>query len=400
MRVGRRASRILDGLIGWRGATPAIRARLLEAFCGGIRLRSLLTNIVAILTVGGYVVWQTPTPWHVAWLVAVSLGGLLPRLYALRVRRQGGYDVSPERRALAFLALSAVYGLLWGAGALLLLPHVHGDARGLLLIMLVFGTVMGPYATMPGILYVRMATTGLPTLFALAMDTTPGMAVVASVVAVWLVLRTDAWRGYHRSLRRQLELREALERHQDELERARRDTEQANADLRRVADTDPLTGVANRRHLLRRLQAAHEGGGLMLFDIDRFKRINDLYGHVTGDAVLTELVGRVRSVLRDGDILARLGGDEFALWLPGATPDKASEIGERIRSVVAARVLRAVGHDVRVTVSVGIVVSPGPGVADATELLKAADAPLYAAKRSGRNRVVFAGSAEALSSAS
>ena len=383
---------LLDALTGWGGAAPSTRARLLEAFCSGIRSRSLISNSVAAVIVAAFIISETRDPVHVAWLISALAGGLLPRMYAARLRRTARFDESPERTALAFVGISAVYGLIWGVGPFLLLPDISGDAVGILLVIIVFGTIMGPYAAMPGILYARLATTGIPTLVAIALYTSPQLTLVSIVLGLWLALRTDIWRGYHRALRRQIELRETLEHRQAELQHANRAKEQANESLKILAETDPLTGAANRRQFMRRLEEIDGPAALVLLDVDYFKAVNDDFGHQIGDAVLVDLTGLVQNVLRKEDLLARLGGDEFAILLPGATRGDAWNVAERIRQGVAGHAIRRDTDAIRATVSLGIATTQdGPPRPDGTALLHAADAALYAAKRQGRNRIQIGG---------
>ena len=157
--------------------------------------------------------------------------------------------------------------------------------------------------------------------------------------------------------------------------------------LRRQAQTDFLTGIANRRHFLEQaeqvLQRAGERGetvSLLMLDLDFFKDINDTYGHQTGDAVLRAVSRRLGEVLRDVDVIGRLGGEEFGVLLPGLERKDAVAVADRLREAVAA--LRPGGH--AVTASLGV----ASGVMALNDLLARADACLYAAKAAGRNRVV------------
>jgi diguanylate cyclase (GGDEF)-like protein len=380
-------NRLLDLLIGWQGAAPRTRAHLLQTFCASIKPSSLISNSIALLLLAGLVVIETQQPSHIAWLVAVIVGGLLPRGYAAYLRRRDQFEQAPERKALTFVAISGLYGLLWGAGPFLLLPQISGTAVGILLVVMVFGTIMGPYASMPGILYVRLATTGLPTLAAVALYTTPQITFVCVVLAVWLTLRTDIWRGYHRTLRRLLALQEALEARRAELEQANRDKDAANRRLREMAETDPLTGVANRRHFMQRIVTLRGPAALLLLDIDHFKAINDEFGHEAGDRVLIEFAGLVQDILRERDLLARLGGEEFAIILENAHIKDAWSIAERVRTRVEQHVVSLSERAARVTVSVGVATVPlGAAKIDAAALLRQADAALYVAKNEGRNR--------------
>ncbi len=156
----------------------------------------------------------------------------------------------------------------------------------------------------------------------------------------------------------------------------------------RKANTDELTGLANRRYL-----NAVMGGedaarsALVMLDLDFFKKVNDTFGHPAGDAALKHLAGLLKGELRVGDVAARVGGEEFAVWLPGADLALALEVAERLRAKVAAKPFRCGGQDVPLTVSCGVSACPVP-VARAENLVATADSALYRAKREGRNRIV------------
>jgi Amt family ammonium transporter len=156
------------------------------------------------------------------------------------------------------------------------------------------------------------------------------------------------------------------------------------------AREDPLTGVANRRVLMRELEAAIERaragwpGAVLLVDIDGFKDVNDALGHRAGDKLLADLARRLEGVLRPGDVLARYGGDELVVIPARATVQEAEWIGERLRACVDGM---AVEGSSSVSLSVGIV--PIDGTLDVELALQEADRALYEAKRQGRNRVVL-----------
>jgi diguanylate cyclase (GGDEF)-like protein len=169
--------------------------------------------------------------------------------------------------------------------------------------------------------------------------------------------------------------------------------------LQRMADTDGLTGVANRRAfdagLSRELAQAERSGlpvGLLLLDIDRFKALNDAHGHPAGDAVLQAVARALEEQSRAGDVVARYGGEEFAVILPGLDAQATREAGERLRHAVAAA-----GGPVGVTASFGVAAFPDHGQA-AAALIAAADAGVYAAKAAGRNRVAMGSVASAAAS--
>lgn len=165
-----------------------------------------------------------------------------------------------------------------------------------------------------------------------------------------------------------------------------------------MAITDPLTGLANRRYFERQLammvnQATGRGRplSLLVIDIDHFKLINDTYGHLAGDAVLAEFARRLKGSVRGIDLSGRFGGEEFVVAMPDTDMPTALAIAERLRTHISSTQFKVDGapEPVAVTVSVGV------GGVDArvetpTDLIARADAALYEAKRSGRNRVAAA----------
>ncbi|MFG6416530.1 diguanylate cyclase [Roseateles sp. DC23W] len=162
--------------------------------------------------------------------------------------------------------------------------------------------------------------------------------------------------------------------------------------LDRAAHEDVLTGLHNRRHAEFALPLLVEGArvagqviSVAAIDVDHFKRINDSHGHAVGDAVLQQLAQLLRHRLRSADLLARVGGEEFLAVLVGIAPPQAAEICERLRLAVVEHDWAAVTPGLVVRISVGIAGGMPPQAADT--LLHRADHALYAAKRSGRNRV-------------
>jgi diguanylate cyclase (GGDEF)-like protein len=161
---------------------------------------------------------------------------------------------------------------------------------------------------------------------------------------------------------------------------------------RRSSSVDPLTGLFNRNALGLRLAELDSNAGsnpdachgLLLCDLDHFKRVNDRLGHAAGDSVLQEVAYTMRASLRAGDSIYRVGGEEILVVLPGATKEDAVGIAERLR--LAVRDLRPVG--VTMTVSIGVAVSR-PGGFDMDDLVQRADEALYASKANGRDMVSF-----------
>lgn len=163
--------------------------------------------------------------------------------------------------------------------------------------------------------------------------------------------------------------------------------------LYRQATRDLLTGLLNRRALTeqleRELQRAERYGRpltLLMMDLDRFKRLNDEYGHLAGDQVLREFAQRAAGVLRDSDVLGRWGGEEFMGGLVETRPEGAQRVAERIRQACADKPVRTDdGRDIQFTVSIGV--SPIHGGEALEHAVKRVDDALYAAKAAGRNHV-------------
>jgi diguanylate cyclase len=135
------------------------------------------------------------------------------------------------------------------------------------------------------------------------------------------------------------------------------------------------------------VQRYQDGLALLFVDLDFFKDVNDLYGHLVGDDVLRAAAQAVRGCLRDVDLPARYGGEEFAVLLPQTDLQGAMTVAERIRKDIQ-KLRLSEEPQLRVTASVGVAALPNPAISSADQLVGAADAALYRAKREGRNRVV------------
>lgn len=229
-----------------------------------------------------------------------------------------------------------------------------------------------------------------------------GDAALADIPVVFLTGRTTTddlvaglRAGAHDYLRKPFEPAELIARIggavkikqlQDELRRR-------NAELDRVSRIDALTEVYNRRHLEEQLKeqgtsSRRRGAPLavILFDIDHFKQVNDVYGHPAGDDVLQQCSRRIVDTIRAGGVVGRWGGEEFLVILPDTNVDEAAVVAERVRGVVAATpVTLDTAQQLRVTLSGGCA-ADADGDTDA--LLLRADAALYRAKEAGRDRIV------------
>jgi diguanylate cyclase (GGDEF)-like protein len=175
------------------------------------------------------------------------------------------------------------------------------------------------------------------------------------------------------------------------------DVQLMQAELSRVAHTDALTGLPNRRAVRVRFgeessRAARHGQrfALAVFDIDHFKQVNDRYGHATGDEMLKAVATALTSGKRSEDVLGRIGGEEFLMIVAQQSMEGAREAAERLREAVSSTQVEVGADKVRVTVSAGVAMYPEDGQ-DWDHLFAVADRRLYAAKRGGRNRVEAAG---------
>jgi diguanylate cyclase (GGDEF)-like protein len=169
----------------------------------------------------------------------------------------------------------------------------------------------------------------------------------------------------------------------------------AHGALQFEAAHDPLTGLWNRgaildllrRELLRNMRLS-EPIGVMMGDLDQFKRVNDSYGHLVGDSVLKQAAGRLAGAVRNYDLVGRYGGEEFLMVVPGCTMASLNSGAERLRECIAERPILTEAGSIPVTISIGLVSTVDmPPACDYEALLRAADSALYKAKANGRNRI-------------
>ncbi|MGI8509177.1 MAG: diguanylate cyclase [Gemmatimonadaceae bacterium] len=165
-------------------------------------------------------------------------------------------------------------------------------------------------------------------------------------------------------------------------------------EINRRARTDALTGLANRQQFEERLtrivvETKRFGGScaLVVVDIDRFKHVNDTFGHQSGDQILQQVAATLQKEVRTVDLLARYGGEEMAFLLPQTELSGGCQLAERLRQAVSARPFVVQGREIPITISLGVAAYPA-GARDRDDLFAVADRALYEAKRGGRNRVV------------
>jgi two-component system, cell cycle response regulator len=191
-----------------------------------------------------------------------------------------------------------------------------------------------------------------------------------------------------RSMLRIKRLQEALEEREKELL-------EVNERLRFMSQTDGLTGLDNRRHLNERIdemfqhaQRLNEPFSLVMCDLDKFKSVNDTYGHQAGDEVLKQLARILKDEAREIDRVGRYGGEEFMLLLPGTVLDAAVTFAERVRKRIEGHTFTFEGGSLQRTASFGVSGWPHPTISDSDALVRTADDALYVAKETGRNRVI------------
>lgn len=182
---------------------------------------------------------------------------------------------------------------------------------------------------------------------------------------------------------------------QDELRDKNRQLEEVLSKVEVLAITDPLTHLYNRRHFENLIENEFAGSArykypatCLMIDVDYFKRVNDEYGHRTGDIVLKEISLIIKSCMRKVDTVARWGGEEFVVLLPRTKKEDARIAAERILKAISE--YKFTGINKQVTVSIGIANIPDPSIDTAEKLVDASDTAMYEAKRKGRNRIELA----------
>ena len=186
-----------------------------------------------------------------------------------------------------------------------------------------------------------------------------------------------------------------IKRLQEDLESRERELEDMNDRLRRVSQTDGLTGLDNRRYLEERLHEMfehslrlHEPLSVVMCDIDHFKSVNDTYGHLAGDAILRQFADLIKEQAREIDRVGRYGGEEFLIILPGTVLDAAVTFAERVRERIESHEFVYEHERIKRTVSCGVAAWPHPRISSRDQLIRSADDALYVAKERGRDRVV------------
>jgi diguanylate cyclase (GGDEF)-like protein len=180
---------------------------------------------------------------------------------------------------------------------------------------------------------------------------------------------------------------------QDELRRKNDELRDMLTQVETLSNADPLTGLLNRRRFDAILQPEFSKAlryktplSCMMIDVDHFKAVNDTHGHAIGDAVIKDVAGIIKWSIRDVDTACRWGGEEFIVLTPMTPQDKAELLAQRILKAVSEYAF-AGANSVKLTVSIGIADTAGPGIDSVNKLIQAADIALFRAKKNGRNRI-------------
>ncbi|HEX4694055.1 diguanylate cyclase [Sphingomonas sp.] len=341
--------------------------------------------------------WQLGShAWLAVWVVLSVLVVTGRAIFTHAYRSRGWPTVSPRVWAIALVGFAAMSGLLWGA-ALLRLVATGNDNQIMFVVCI---ALSGLTLSIANIAYWPVYVAfELPVMLAaaggFALSGKPGHWMLAGAASIMAVALLGTSRRLSRYVLEAHHLAAANQALIDSLGERGRELEMACDALERVSNTDPLTGLANRRARDLRLadewaRSLRNGGSLAVIaiDVDRFKRFNDTHGHGEGDRALKAVADMLQAGVRGPiDLAARHGGEEFMLILPGVGLAGAASIAERVRVLVAqCHCDPACPLPEKVTISLGVAaIEPAPG-RSVHELTIAADAALYQAKLAGRNR--------------
>jgi diguanylate cyclase (GGDEF)-like protein len=329
-----------------------------------------------------FVLWRVVD--HRLLLGWVSLVGLLALgrfalILASRRRRPGLSETSRWERLFVMSLVSTA--LVWGVGGLLIMPP-HSLLHQVIVYFILMGIAGGAVASYSAHASGASVSVGCVILPATVWFVLQDDLVLRTMAAGGLVYVGAAYRASRTLssfLRRSFQLTHELQG--------------AYAAAEELARTDDLTGLKNRRAFyelgeLTLGQAKRYGHPLcvVMLDIDRFKRINDTWGHAAGDEAIKAVAKAIRQTVRATDISGRVGGEEFAVLLPETTAEEAAAQAERLRQAIAGLCLHQAADEIPFTCSLGV--AEGDGESSLDRLMGRADQALYEAKVQGRNRVV------------
>lgn len=315
------------------------------------------------------------------WLITLFLAGMVRLALFLAYNRSAPQHRTPARWEGVYWTTLVFTAGAWGIGAFLLMSRDNLLSQAITLFFAVgmAGSAISAYSAYRSMTLVAVALVLLPTTLWLLTEPGNEQRVLALVTLAFASFVVRATR----------ELSDALQ----SLLRLRRELEIEHRIASKAARTDELTGLNNLRAFKEQADTmfAHTQRYslplcALLLDIDHFKQINDTYGHAAGDQVLQVVAQRLKTALREADLCGRLGGEEFAVLLASTDLHEALLIAEKLRLAIQDIVMPMIDATLRVTISIGVA-RAHEDCPDTTTLLAQADAAMYQAKSSGRNRV-------------
>ena len=355
--------------------TPQVRAALVESLYASTQ--SLVIGAATSTLIAAVVAWTSRDAWLAAAATTIGLIGVLRIVDVMRPLRAGAdlnaatvrHEIGYRVGALAYSGMLGLFGFLAltrsddGVVQLLAVTTAIGYAAG----------IAGRNAGRPRIALAQLCLASLPLSAGLLVGLEPLKLVLSVVIVLFVAAMMDITLQTYAAL-----LKATIVSHENAAQ-ARR---------------DDLTGIANRTAFREQFEDSlrtlpDRGGKLALYwlDLDRFKEINDTFGHLAGNALLAAVAGRLRAHFDQDSVVARLGGDEFAILCPITDRQDAATIGAAILALVRRPVAHD-GHSLRTSVSIGVAIAPENG-READTLLKNADLALYRAKESGRGQLYF-----------
>lgn len=376
------ARRRLTPIAPWPAAGSVeehVRAETVRAVYQQALLAPILTLLVAGLV--GASLWQsTPHGALTIWIGAIAILSLARLGVVLAYRRRApppAHMIAWER---AFVVTLVSVSLAWGVGGWLILPLDSLAHQAIIYFFLIgiAGGAVASYSVHPTACLLSVLSLMAPVTVRFLFESGVEVRAMALAGVMYLVASIRATRNSGAFWRRTFELSWELQ--------------QAHATANRLARTDELTGLNNRRSFTELASRALEQAkryarpiALVMFDIDHFKHVNDTHGHAAGDRVLQAVANAMRLTAREADIPGRLGGEEFALMLPETSGAEGVVLAERLRQALTAVRVSHNGATISFTCSFGVA-ARGEDVAVLDTLLSRADEALYRAKRQGRNR--------------
>lgn len=375
---------MLNASVGWRGfftqvtdwlssssapESAAIRSKLIQSVLDRKIALVVASFCMAATAITAYV--MTGQTWPLVWLAAdIVVSGA--RLYLIQHS-----EWSPHRPREEYIPVMILLGLLWStlfaaaSFACMVSGHPVLAVMAAVNTAGVVGAVSSRNAPTPRFGALIIAICALPFAVGVALAPFPGMQVLSIIVPLWAI-------GMYVIMQQNYDIAVRMIR--------------AEIVTRRLALTDVLTGLGNRMCLDEQLALACDrmvksndpaGFTLLYLDLDGFKTVNDIYGHIAGDALLKAVGKRLRQSLRPQDQICRNGGDEFAIILPNTPQEEATFVAKRIIAAIARPFDIGISDHVYIGVSIGSAHAPEDGSAPAL-LLAAADLALYNAKRAGK----------------